>query len=263
MISRNPLLQNESSFDLLFCEVVTQEAFSIYYNSHFSEDPIFNHVFFSDSYLEDTNYSTSKTRIQFEDIVERTERLDVPASLYLERIWKNSNVLGEDAIDFGFMLIEQMHVLKKNLAPTTLPSDSKIEVSGTKDIAAWNQAFVRSFGIPDSWIPELKNRLSSIVNDRRSYLLVALEEGQDYASGCSLLVIEPSAYMGAYCVGTIPERRSHGVARSLMAGAEQLALQNKCDTILLQTLASDGVAPMYFKMGYETAFERDVFQVRA
>ncbi len=46
----------------------------------------------------------------------------------------------------------------------------------------------------------------------------------------------------------------------MMAEAEREARQRNCEVIVLQTVASDGVTPMYFKMGYETAFERDVLK---
>jgi len=182
--------------------------------------------------------------------------------LYVDRFWRNSKSLEKDAIEFGFMIIEQMHILKKATPTFTSQEDPAIEVQATEDTLLWNNAFVKSFAIPENWIKELETRLQQIINDPKTILLVAKEKGFSEASGCSLIHVDPPDCMGVYSVGTIPERRSHGVARALMAAAEIEAMQKKCDTMVLQTLASDGVAPMYFKMGYETAFERDVLQFR-
>jgi hypothetical protein len=255
------LLQNETAFDSLFCDKVDGVGFSIYYNPHFWDDPIFNHVIFSSSVLDSENFNSLELDSSFEEIIERTRKIQIPATLYVDRFWRNSKSLEKNVIDFGFMIIEQMHILKKAVRnPESV--EATIEVTGTEDTNLWKNAFVKSFGIPETWIKELEGRLEQIVKDRKTILLVAMEKGFSEASGCSLIHIDPADCMGVYCVGTIPERRSHGVARALMVATEIEALERKCHTLVLQTLASDGVAPMYFKMGYDTAFERDVLQFR-
>ena len=259
LISKTSLLQNEASFDRLFCDVLAQDTYSIFYNRYFSDDPIFNHAKFSDAVLESENYSSSEVQVMFQTIVDRTKEFQIPASLYAERFWNNARSLESDAIDFGFVIIEQMHVLAKTVG-SEKQKDSRIEVSFTEDVELWNNAFVKSFKIPEVWIPELRRRLESALSDPFTRLVVARESGFSEASGCLLLHNTPKNCMGVYCVGTVPERRSRGIAAAMMAEAELEARRVGCEVIVLQTVASDGVTPMYFKMGYETAFDRDVLQ---
>lgn len=256
------LLQNESLFDRQFCDVVSEGNFSIFYNSHFSDDPIFNHVRYSDSVLEKEAYNSSGTFDSLEEIVNEVRKLGVPVTIYAERFWKNSRNLAKDAIDFGFVIIERMHVLSKKPEPFAASGRSDLRAEITRNSELWSRAFVASFGIPDSWIPELNRRLSKLVNDPKAALLVAFEPGEDEASGCLLFQTGPEACLGVYCVGTVPEKRSRGIARFLMAKVEEEAIRRRCASMTLQTLESDSVTPMYLDMGFTTAFERDVFGLR-
>ncbi len=207
LISKTSLLQNEASFDRLFCDVLSRDRFSIFYNHYFSDDPIFNHARFSDSVLESADYSSSEVQDLFQDIINKAKEFQIPASLYAERFWMNARSLESDAIDFGFVIIEQMHILTKGIGLFEKPPGSKIEVSVTEDIELWNSAFVKSFQIPGVWIPELRRRLESTLNDPFTKLIVARENGFSEASGCLLLHNIPKDCMGVYCVGTVPERR--------------------------------------------------------
>jgi GNAT superfamily N-acetyltransferase len=256
------LLENETFFDRLFCDVNTGSGFSIYYNSYFSDDPIFNHAFLSQSILNSEKYDTSVLVNSLEKIASKTSSLQIPATLYLERIWRNVSSIEKDAIDFGFVITEQIHILTKKISSPQSAENPKISVSLTRDVDLWNNAFVKSFSIPESWISELTSRLGLLLGNANAYLIVAKEEGFREASGCLLAVVNPPDIMGVYCVGTVPERRSRGVARAMMNRSEVLGLERNCKTMVLQTLASDGVTPMYLKMGFETAMERDVLQLR-
>ncbi len=262
MITNSSLLQNEVGFDALFCDQISTKDYSIYYNTHFWDDPIFNHVTFADTVLDSESHSPLEVELFFKEIIGKTFRANVPASLYLDRFWRNSKNIEKDAIDFGFLIIEQMHILRKFASSSLLVNTSGIPVGPTTDIALWNKAFIRSFGIPQTWLEELSTRLNQIGKNPKAVLLAAVEDGTNEAAGCSLLLIDPPECLGVYCVGTVPEKRGRGVARALMAAAEDVARKRNCEVLALQTIASDGVAPMYLKMGYETAFERDVLQFR-
>jgi GNAT superfamily N-acetyltransferase len=263
LISNFSLLQNEVAFDELFCEVLLGSRFSIYYNVHFSEDPIFNHVKFTDELLASDANNSDDLHDSLREAIGRARKLGIPASLYVERFWKNARNLEKTAIDLGFLLIEQMHVLRKEVSkvPERDTSDARVQVLPTKNIALWSRAFTKAFAIPERWIPELHLRLRKIAQNPGTLLLIALEDDLVEASGCTLLHLQPEGCLGVYCVGTIPERRGHGVARAMMATAERLAADRGAETIVLQTVASDGVTPMYLKLGFATAFERDVLQV--
>ncbi|HXQ92630.1 MAG TPA: GNAT family N-acetyltransferase [Nitrososphaerales archaeon] len=261
MTQSNPVLQNEFSFDRLFCEVLEGSNYSLYYNSHFSDDPIFNHAAISNYILDSDEYSSIEIASIIDAIIISTENVKVPASIYVERFWKNARKIEGDAIDSGFRIIEQMEVMTKKVEP---PAEEcgDIKVDQTRDVDAWNKAFVKSFAIPPGWLPELERRVRISLDDRSTILIMAKEKNLIEPSGCLLMHIDPQDHLGVYCVGTIPERRSHGVAKAMMAKAQGYAFENSCKRILLQTLKSDGVTPMYLNMGFDIAFERDVLQLQ-
>ncbi|MHB1869176.1 MAG: GNAT family N-acetyltransferase, partial [Nitrososphaerales archaeon] len=58
-----------------------------------------------------------------------------------------------------------------------------------------------------------------------------------------------------------PERRNHGIAKSLIRTAEGYASRIGSKHLTLQTVARDGVTPMYEKMGFKVEFVRDVLQL--
>ncbi|HVB13043.1 MAG TPA: GNAT family N-acetyltransferase, partial [Nitrososphaerales archaeon] len=66
---------------------------------------------------------------------------------------------------------------------------------------------------------------------------------------------------GIYCLGTLPEKRNRGIAKTLMMTAEGYAARSGSKYLTLQTVVRDGVTPMYEKMGFNVEFERDVLQL--
>jgi GNAT superfamily N-acetyltransferase len=66
--------------------------------------------------------------------------------------------------------------------------------------------------------------------------------------------------MGVYCVGTLPQKRGRGIARSMLQRSEVIAQSEGCKIMTLQTIESDNVTPMYLKLGYAMEFERNVLQ---
>ena len=96
-------------------------------------------------------------------------------------------------------------------------------------------------------------------NDESTMLFLARE--RDAPTGCMLLHRIPDDFLGIYCVGTLPEKRNRGIAKSLMRTAEEYAARIGSKYLTLQTVASDGVTPMYTKLGFKIEFERDVLQL--
>ncbi|MDA4111404.1 MAG: GNAT family N-acetyltransferase [Thaumarchaeota archaeon] len=255
------MLGNEYSFDELFSDVKREDDFTLFYNKYFSDDPIFNHAVVSEKIMDSGDPSEEKILDVLANIKSAASGKQVPASIFVEEFWRHARKFEGAAVEFGFRVIEKMEIMSKVIGDSVMPVSGQIFVDETKDIEKWNATFVRSFGIVDTWRPELRSRGKLIVENSSTVLLLAREkEISAEASGCSLLHFFPEGLVGVYCVGTVPERRFKGVARSLMLKAESIAKQRKSNLILLQTLASDGVFPMYQKMGYGIDFERIVMQ---
>jgi GNAT superfamily N-acetyltransferase len=257
-LSFEKMLSNERSFHELFSDVIQEKAFTLYFNSNFADDPVFNHAVL--------NAEVSGEPARFEDFTETigsirsaAEKVRVPASIFVEKFASWAGVFEAAAVGEGYRIAEGMSILSKPLCGEVEPRPN-ITCSPTRDIELWNDIFMRSFRIDYSWRIELLARESKFVDDTRTALLLAREEGGPPASGCLLLHKVPEECAGIYSVGTLPERRGRSVARSLMQAAESYALQEGCEFATLQTVNSDGVTPMYLKMGYKLEFQRDILQ---
>jgi ribosomal protein S18 acetylase RimI-like enzyme len=155
-----------------------------------------------------------------------------------------------------------MDIMSKSVGDSTVDRNPEIITNETKDVETWNRAFMAAYFIPSTWEEELLKRESSFVNDPKVKMLIATEkEKKDEAVGCLLLLSNPPECAGIYCVGTVPERRSRGVAKSLMAEAERLAMKERQKLMTLQTIQSDGHTPMYQKFGYGIDYTRDILRI--
>jgi GNAT superfamily N-acetyltransferase len=262
IIRYQKMLENERSFDELFSEAYKDRDFFLYYNVSFSDDPIFNHAILSDVVLDSEESSEEKISEILEKIIEQAKTFGVPASLFVDEFRKNAPRLEKVGIELGYRIFEKMEILSKDLERLNdLPRSLEIVVSETIDIETWNDVFVRSFGIGESWLDELEKRTKKLTGDPKTILLLARERDCSLkASGCLLLHIHPPECAGIYSVGTLPERRGHGVAKALMYKAESLAKEKSSLFATLQTVTSDSVTPMYLKLGYNLDFERVILQ---
>jgi uncharacterized protein YgfB (UPF0149 family) len=262
MIRYQKILDNERSFDELFSDVYRDKDFLLYYNVSFSDDPIFNHATISDIVFDLDDTSEEKISEILEKIMEKAKTFGVPASLFVDEFRKNARRVEKVGIELGYRIVEKMEILSKDLGRLNeLPDNPEIVVTETTDIGTWIDVFVRSFGISEPWLGELEKRTKKLTKDPRTILLLAKERNSFLkASGCLLLHISPPECAGIYSVGTLPERRGHGVARALMDKAESLAEEKGSSFAALQTVASDGVTPMYLKLGYNLDFERVILQ---
>ena len=252
------LLKNEQEFDTLFSSMEKHTHFVLFRNLAFAEDPVFNHFLVNDSILEGETSDETLLRI-IEEIKKLSATLGFRTTVFLENIWKKAPQFERLAIGQGFKISEKMEILSKNLDPkNVLPPSPGISVSETKDFEAWNRIFVSSFQIPSSWCGELISREKEIVGNESVTLFLAKESSRVEPQGCLLSFVFPPELMGIYCVGTEPRSRGRGIARALMSFAEEKARKIGCSRMTLQTVTSDGVSPMYKKMGYVTEFDRNI-----
>lgn len=254
------LIANENSFDKLFCDTNGSNPFTLFYNTSFVEDPIFNHVVLNSSSRIFQNPDSRTFEQILTQIASAAKNKGVPASIFVDRYLGWAERFEISGVDHGYRIAERMNIMSKQVSKTNI-EESSIEVAKTRNIKLWNRVFVASYDIPRKWERELLRREESFLDNSNTTLLLAHERDSGLeASGCLLLRREPKDWMGVYCVGTLPERRSKGVAAALMKKAETVALERKCKFLTLQTIESDGVTPMYLKMGYHIDFNRDIMQ---
>jgi GNAT superfamily N-acetyltransferase len=254
------MLSNESSFDKLFCDVASFAKFNLYYNQEFSEDPVFNHSLISESVLNET-FPEGQDSIDelLHEIRLQSSSRHVPATVFLEKFWKNARIVERNAVEFGCIISGSMNVLSKKVVKSNPTVSGDLKFSETNDVELWNDTFMNSFSISPRWEKELLKRLEAFSPSEMTTLLLATDKNGS-ASGCLLLHRTPPELMGVYCVGTLPHKRNRGVATFMMKQAEELAGSAGCQNLTLQTIVSDGTTPLYLKLGYNVEFERNILR---
>ena len=255
------MLLNERSFDGLFCDVSSSNRFDLYYNQRFSDDPVFNHAVIDDALLESIDELDEESlHLLLYEVKSEAIRRNVPPTIFVERFWNISRRLEKGAIEDGYVIGGVMDILSKEVkTDSDYLSKDQGDVIETRDVGLWNEIFMRSYSINPAWESELIRRERLFSNDKNTALFLAREKNE--AAGCMLLHKIPDDFVGIYCLGTLPKMRNRGIAKLLMKTAEGYASRIGSKYLTLQTVASDGVTPMYEKMGFKVEFERDVLQL--
>ena len=254
------MLANERSFDRLFCDVLKEQYFQVYYNQKFADDPVFNH-FVLDNRLSGVADPESTFEQLLSDCLLTSDKLKITASIFVDKYLPWTDEFEGIAIDHGFRIGGRMNLLTKPVVSISESVTHHAHVDVTRDVDLWNRTFMRSYDIPESWSDELLSRERNFLDDPRTVLLLAEElETHSKGDGCILLHTEPADWMGVYCVGTVPESRRKGIANEMMRESESIAHSRGCRYLTLQTIESDGVTPMYQKLGYQIQFQRDILQ---
>lgn len=252
------MLLNERFFDRLFCDVSSTAKFDLYYNEHFKDDPVFNHAVVKDSFLS-SKASADSASILLREIKAEAARCNVPPTIFVEEFWEHSVLLQKEALVEGYVVSGFMDILSKAVLPR-VETASHLTVEESTDLKLWNQIFMKSYLIPAHWEQELLRREQIFLKLHTAKLLLA-RDAKSKVVGCILTQIMPPEYLGVYCVGTMPEMRHHGVASTMLLEVERRAATLGCKYLTLQTISSDGVTPLYLKLGYKVEFRRTVLQL--
>lgn len=256
------LLSNERSFDRLFCDVKSSKDFDFYYNSCFSEDTLFNHAVVSEQILADSTVRDGDAIFSLlEEIKNESQSRNLPSTIFVEKIWENSEFLERNAIEAGFVVSGSMNVLSKVVSQNHTQISQGLEISETDDFGLWNETFMRAYSIDSKWRDELMRRLKMLSEKQDTSLFLAIDRQRE-AAGCMLMHRTPQDLMGMYCVGTVPERRNQGIASQMIEKANDYAASMGCEELTLQTIVADDTTRLYLRHGYNVAFDRDVLQLR-
>ncbi|MEM0321046.1 MAG: GNAT family N-acetyltransferase [Thermoprotei archaeon] len=122
----------------------------------------------------------------------------------------------------------------------------------------WSEVYVSAFGED----PTLMGIVKRIVNSLIGIGGVELLLGVMGDSPCGVTALFTSGgYTGAYCVGTLRERRRMGVAATLLSYAARRA-ESFNTKLILQTFASDNAEDFYTRLGFRKAYTKNVWVKR-
>lgn len=150
-----------------------------------------------------------------------------------------------------FRLYDTHHVMKKSIS-------SKVEHTPVhhitrKDSLLWTEVFCKSYDCLD-WTNEVNSIVCNSLSDVQ-YLV-----DSDYNASCVALY-EKNSMLGLYCLGTIPEYRKKGLAKSLINYALNQVNDKNLDFLMLETYARDNLLNFYSDLGFEQIYEKKVYTI--
>lgn len=153
----------------------------------------------------------------------------------------------------GYRQVDSMTVL---LSRGRTGDDGSQKVTASTEARAWTTAYLRSFYGSEELAGVVAPIASSLLRSRDATLLEARVRGD--TAGVLALFRTPGV-AGAFCVGTVPEHRRHGIATALLAKGRQIA-DSEGRSLVLQTLESDGALRFYLGNGFEKMYAKRVLE---
>ena len=235
MISK--IEENESGFTSMWSKMTKLECGLYFANPNLPNDIFFdkltNITCLSEKMIDDSLVLFEKNKTQpFVYVLENPK---------LEELLHKKN----------FRLYDTHHVMKKSV-----PSEvehSPVHHITRKDSLLWTEVFCNSYDCLD-WTEEVNSIVRNSVSDVE-YLV-----DYDYNASCVALY-EKNSILGLYCLGTIPEHRKKGLAKSLLNYALNQVRDKNLDFLMLETYARDNLLKFYSDLGFEQIYEKKVYTI--
>lgn len=229
--------ENEFGFTSIWSKITKLECGSFFVNPNLPNDPFFNKL---------TNITCLDEKMIDEAVILFEKNKTQPFVYVL-----NDQKLEELLFQKKFRFYDTLYVLKKpTLVGVNLPQVHHI---AKKDSLLWAEVFCKSYDCLD-WIDEVNSIVQNSVSDVE-YLI-----DSDYNASCVALY-EKNSILGLYCLGTIPEHRNKGFAKSLIDYALNLVRKKNLDFLMLETYARDNLLKFYTGLGFEQIYEKKVYTI--
>ena len=151
----------------------------------------------------------------------------------------------------NFRLYDTHDIMKKAISSEI--GCSPVHHITRKDSLLWTEIFCKSYNCLD-WTEEVNSIVRNSISDVE-YLV-----DSDYNASCVALY-EKNSILGLYCLGTIPEYRKKGIAKSLINyGLNQVQHKN-LDFLMLETYEHDNLLKFYSNLGFEQIYEKKVYTI--
>lgn len=185
---------------------------------------------------------------------ERYQALGIQPS-FIVKSTQDYSPIGDQLRAKGYTVADHMHVMLLEGSIGRRSQDVEVVVADNTLIDLWSTIYVSSFEEDPRLLGAVKRIAASLLANPAVKLLVATYEGKP--SGVTALYTS-GRITGAYCVGTIKEKRRRGVATTLLGYAEHQA-RSTGTHLVLQTFESDGVEGFYLNLGFKRLYTKNVW----
>lgn len=155
----------------------------------------------------------------------------------------------------GYRIADQMSVMELETPSFKVNDKLALETDVHRRLQDWAEVYLESFYGATELLKPVLAILERISGSKDASLVLASEG--DSPVGVLALFRTPGL-LGTYCVGTRPSRRGTHVASTMLNFAQKLAAKEE-RKLILQTILSDSVEPMYTKLGFNRLYLKDLF----
>ena len=170
-------------------------------------------------------------------------------------IFDSCAVAHKKLFDLGYAEVDTMSVLVSEAPIEAQPIDGR-RVEPATSPETWTRAYLRAFYGDEDLSDVVTPIVTRLLGSRGVTLFESRVKGE---TAGVLALFRTHGIGGVYCVGTVPEFRSMGIATGLLAKAREAA-EGERRKLVLQSLASDGSMALYMKRGFEVMYSKHVLE---
>jgi hypothetical protein len=155
----------------------------------------------------------------------------------------------------GYRIADQMSVME--LETGSFKANTKLVLETVSDgtLEQWATVYLKAFYGDTKIIDVVLKTLGRVSGNKDAALVLATLDGK--AAGC-LALFRSQGVLGVYCVGTVPDMRREHVASTMLDLASKIASKEN-RKLVLQTILSDSVEPLYLKLGFRRLYLKELF----
>lgn len=155
----------------------------------------------------------------------------------------------------GYKIANQMSVMELEEPSFKTNAKLALETVTEGELERWATVYLEAFYGDTKIIDVVLKTLGRVLRNKEATLILATLEGKP--AGC-LALFRSQGVLGVYCVGTVPDMRRGHVASTMLDHASKIA-SKESRKLVLQTILSDSVEPLYLKLGFRRLYLKELF----
>jgi GNAT superfamily N-acetyltransferase len=154
-----------------------------------------------------------------------------------------------------YKITDQMSVMEVDEPLFELNAEQALTMGAKGELQQWAEVYLRSFYGDLKLLEKVMGVLERVSGNKDTSLVLAHLEKKPAGV---LALHRTEGMLGVYCVGTIPEMRGRHIASTMLDFANKLA-KSEGRKLILQTILSDSVEPLYVKLGFRRVYSKELF----
>ena len=226
---------NDNGFTGIWSSAQQLECATLFLNPKLSDDLFFNKL---------TNVTCTSEKM-VEESIEKFQKNNSKAYVYSINYPEFENMLEKK----GFVYYDTQYVLKKRSIPAKKSKCIKI---ARGDISIWAKIFCDAYDCQE-WDKSVRSILENSLSSVDYYM--------DESNSSCMALYEQNSILGLYCLGTVPNMRRQGTARSLIDFALYEVNSRNLEFLMLETYGKDNLLKFYSNLGFDSLYAKKIFTI--